>query len=98
MLTFGSLSEEGRSSGIQGDAIRNIHGSLTWVYDTGSGSINNSWGALYWNKNVENAHKTIIEPFSPSTGGINLDASKVVPTGLENRTKNRKIRIYKRIA
>lgn len=93
MLTFGSLSEEGRSNGIQGDAIRNIQGHFgtLYTYDLSD--------SIFFNYNTSGGAPKIgggsgpLDPYQ-----CNLDISRALPTAGENRTKNRKIRIYKRIA
>ena len=85
--TEGDLANVGRSSGIQGDAIRNITGHVkigTYARKT-SGSFNTY-------ERIEN------ESMNPDQGwnaDLNFDASRVVPTANENRVKNRLIRIYK---
>ena len=93
MLTFGSLSEEGRSNGIQGDAIRNIQGYFGTLY---TGDLS---GSIFFNYDTSGGAPKIgggSGPLNPYQ--CNLDISRALPTAAENRTKNRKIRIYKRIA
>lgn len=82
-------------SGRQGDAIRNITGSLT-----GIGS-HDEYGII-----SSGAFTHVIQ--NPNTGGgtasytavnsISFDASRVVPTAAENRPVNQTVRIWKRIA
>ena len=91
MLTFGSLSEEGRSDGIQQDAMQNATGSIQaflthWNIYTGVFSRTTRNEAAYYNTGEE------------KYSNINFDLSKVVRTSSETRGKNRKIRVYKRIA
>ena len=100
--TEGSLSEEGRSNGIQNYAIKNIVGSVPRGTDR---------GVFGPKSNI--VDKTTLLGISGSydttwvTGGgsgnkvyyLDFDASRVVNTSNnETRVKNRKIRIYKRIA
>lgn len=90
LRTEGSLSEKGRSNGIQGDAIRNITGTAPHILFRGSGGT----GAI----NVSSYHIMCASELGAGGSSFNFDASRVVPTANENRVKNRKIRIYKRIA
>ena len=94
--TEGSLSEEGRSNGIQGDAIRNIQGEYGYFIHG---------GLQITSKLFSYNHLGKIDSYLLGGQWTDLDAGKivfnansVVPTASENRTKNRKIRIYKRIA
>lgn len=94
--TEGSLSEEGRSNGIQGDAIRNIAGTIqimTANLAAPTGVFDYTWGfdKLFTFTAIETQDGW-------RHANTNFRASNVVPTSTENRTKNRKIRIYKRIA
>ena len=99
--TEGSLSEEGRSNGIQGDAIRNITGNFD-SYHNNNGNHNN-WKNSPFSFSYFTSPPSGFNPSGANNGilthiNINFNASKVVTTASENRTKNRKIRIYKRIA
>ncbi|WP_231849804.1 phage tail protein [Brachyspira pilosicoli] len=90
LRTEGSLSEEGRSNGIQGDAIRNITGTSPRIYFRSSGGT----GAI----KVPSYHVMCASEIGAGGSAFNFDASRVVPTANENRVKNRRIRIYQRIA
>lgn len=90
LLTFGSLSEEGRSNGIQGDAIRNIVGSI-------SGIMMWDCSGLYINKGSREQYLPWGEGKSLMDMSTNLQ-EQGYPTGSDIRVKNRLIRIYKRIA
>ena len=95
----GSLpADSGRSSGLQGDAIRNITGTFTapnyyqftatdWV---GSGALKQ---ANVKNSGYIGGSSTVFQ-----TSGIGFDASLVVPTASENRPVNRRFIIWKRTA
>ena len=48
----------------------NITGQVTWIYDVGSGSEENYWGSMYWNKNLEYNVKLVTAPFTPCSGTI----------------------------
>ena len=94
--TEGSLSEGGRSNGIQGDAIRNIQGEYGYFIHG---------GLQITSKLFSYNHLGKIDSYLLGGQWTDLDAGKivfnansVVPTASENRTKNRKIRVYKRIA
>ncbi|MEI0797575.1 hypothetical protein R4Q14_04510 [Brachyspira intermedia] len=94
MLTFGSLSEEGRSNGIQQDAMQVMTGYLGYIYC--NQIAENVDGILsYWKK--DDIIGMTVES-KASSSGLAIDNRKQVRTSTENRTKNRKIRIYKRIA
>ncbi|MEI0698057.1 hypothetical protein R4K92_03870 [Brachyspira intermedia] len=98
MLTFGSLSEEGRSNGIQGDAIQNIYGELS--------NIICAWGV------VKNGVLEIIgenptwplQAGTPNMGSaqartLKINTSYTIKTSNnETRGKNRKFRIHQRIS
>ena len=78
----------------QGDAIRNITGSLFYGYDAdGKIKSNSSAGALYYDES-EKLHDTDSYQSLVPDGGANawypskLDASRVVPTASENRPRN----------
>lgn len=96
MLTFGSLSEEGRSNGIQGDAIRNITGTVDGDYQIFAPLISGAFQSqITGGAGSGTARAASSGDF---VDGFNMDASRIVPTGSENRPKNRLIRIYKRVA
>ncbi|ULS52370.1 tail fiber protein [Pectobacterium carotovorum] len=78
----------------QGDAIRNITGSLFYGYDAdGKIKTNSSAGALYYDES-EKLRDTDIYLSVVNSGDANawyrskLDASRVVPTANENRPRN----------
>ncbi|MEI0579463.1 hypothetical protein [Brachyspira pilosicoli] len=96
MLTFGSLSEEGRSNGIQGDAIRNIVASVTGNF---------GWDAQQFAKFPApyNPQGTCLSWGAAGSGYVLRDLAFNLeymnyPIANEIRTKNRLIRIYRRIA
>lgn len=93
--TEGGNANEARTNGVQGDAIRNIVGECG-NYGNGVGSEYYSTGAMY----VRNYDGVSGE--SEATQGVSsiygFDASRVVPTGSENRPINRLIRVWKRIS
>lgn len=77
----------GNASGIgqtQGDAIRNIRGGIGEVlhteYSTGAVSVENIVGLRSYSLG------------SYSSGILNFDASRIVPTASENRPYNRSVR------
>lgn len=96
MLTFGSLSENGRSNGIQGDAGRNATGNFGHNYGSGlmsdtngaSGVFFGVGGGVYGVGDVQGGQKY----------HIGLDLSRAYTTANEFRVRNRLIRIYKRIS
>lgn len=77
------------ASGRQSDAIRNITGSFPMV---APGGYQNYMSGAFINSGYG----------GPSTGngayGVTFDASRVVPTAPENRSVNRTIRLWERIA
>lgn len=86
--TEGTLAADGRADGIQGDAIRNITGSLQ-LHAAGSSPE----GAITRTATGARA--------DGSSGGgtlMGFDASLVVPTASENRVANRLIRVWERTA
>ncbi|MEI0447887.1 phage tail protein [Brachyspira intermedia] len=95
--TEGSLSEEGRSNGIQQDAMQKLTGTIH-TYNTqehriimdGTGCFSIESGGGYGS----NSDTGLLQV----SQGVKFDNSKQARTSTENRTKNRKIRIYKRIA
>ncbi|AEM20741.1 putative Hvp 101 VSH-1 tail protein [Brachyspira intermedia PWS/A] len=95
--TEGSLSEEGRSNGIQQDAMQKLTGTIH-TYNTqnhkiimdGTGCFSIESGGGYGS----NSDTGLLQV----SQGVKFDNSKRARTSTENRTKNRKIRIYKRIA
>ena len=92
MLTFGSLSENGRSNGIQGDAGRNATASF---FIRGSIAMQSS-GVLVGAFNTKSWASSYTNTDSPSS--ITLDLSRAYTTANEFRVRNRLIRIYKRIS
>ena len=91
--TEGSLSEEGRVNGLQGDAMQHLTGStwaFLWKQTTANGILNSTYGS---NKYA----------LSPNADGLCNDATlyidnaRQVRTASENRAKNRLIRVYERI-
>ena len=92
--TEGDLANVGRSSGIQGDAIRNITG----FFDTAHCNNGNHEN---WNGKLFSYATITFNSFNSDGAGIwshvntGFNASRVVPTANENRVKNRLIRIYK---
>lgn len=93
--TEGGNANEARTNGVQGDAIRNIVGECG-NYGNGTGSDYYSSGAMYVRNYAD------ISGESEDTQGVSsiygFDASRVVPTGSENRPINRLIRVWKRIS
>lgn len=92
--TEGSFSNEGRGSdGIQGDAIRNITGS-TWAIalktDVGGGALYQQLGA--------NSVLVLHQAGGHTDSIFTFNASRAVPTGSENRMRNRLMRVWQRIA
>ncbi|SUW04285.1 hypothetical protein [Brachyspira pilosicoli] len=95
MLTFGSLSENGRSNGIQGDAGRNATGSLGLRNNTGI-TDNVTSGIIYQGSQFANG---IPQDYNFTRGSkIEIDLSRAYTTANEFRVRNRLIRIYKRIS
>lgn len=84
----GMLNENGSNIGnnvgsYQGDAIRNITGQIGG-FDAYSVIAGNTWGAFYaisgkYKGNKENDYDNAV---------VGFDASRVVPTGADNRPKN----------
>ena len=93
MLTFGSLSENGRSNGIQGDAGRNATGGFYLIY-----AKNNNTGVFY--DAYQPGNGSGLADYNPywQVGRINMDLSRAYTTANEFRVRNRLIRIYKRIS
>ena len=92
--TEGALAAADRSSGVQGDAIRNIQGGF-WGFkrnlqsplQTGPFTLTGSWNAA------------VNAGAGDDWGAVyDFDASKVVPTAEENRVTNRLIRVWERTA
>jgi len=76
----------------QGDAIRNITGSII-AYQTGNNGVvmpNGVSGALAtYNSGSNNTVDPVAQSSSPSTNyGVEFNASRVVPTSTENRPRN----------
>ncbi|MEI0492058.1 hypothetical protein R4J17_06405 [Brachyspira intermedia] len=94
--TEGSLSEEGRSNGIQGDAIRNIQGEYGYFIHGGLQITSQLFSYNHLGK--IDSYLLGGQWTDLDAGKIVFNANSVVPTASENRTKNRKIRVYKRIA
>ena len=96
LRTEGSLSENGRSNGIQGDAGRNATGKFGHNYGSGlmsdtngaSGVFFGVGGGVYGVGDVQGGQKY----------HIGLDLSRAYTTANEFRVRNRLIRIYKRIS
>ncbi|WP_300752238.1 hypothetical protein [uncultured Brachyspira sp.] len=101
--TEGSLSEEGRSNGIQGDAVRNIYGTFPFMSWSSDGqpyqsgffkiSVVNSEGPVTTYTNTLPYPKWV-----NSRAEIIFNNSGIPISNNEIRSKNRKIRVYKRIA
>ena len=94
--TEGSLSEEGRSNGIQGDAIQRFTSafrSYSWI------TANGQNGVLKWEYRTDYSRAST-EPANLNTSDIlyTLDSNLQIRSSNETRSKNRKIRVYKRIA
>lgn len=82
----GGFANENRSGLLQGDAIRNITGIINGFYSFSR--TNAFFGALYWFSEANKAQNSNILLNIPSFVDIGFDASKVVPTGSENRSTN----------
>ena len=96
MLTFGSLSEESRSNGIQNDSIQNIVGNFGRCFQL---KDTLPTGPFRYTKNGHNPFKfgnVVSETILSRYYEFNLSLS--AKTSSETRSKNRKIRVYKRIA
>ena len=93
LRTEGSLSENGRSNGIQGDAGRNATGGFYLIY-----AKNNTAGVFYDADQPGNGSG--LADYNPywQIGRINMDLSRAYTTANEFRVRNRLIRIYKRIS
>ena len=93
LRTEGSLSENGRSNGIQGDAGRNATGGFYLIY-----AKNNTSGVFYDADQLGNGSG--LPDYNPywQVGRINMDLSRAYTTANEFRVRNRLIRIYKRIS
>ena len=94
--TEGSLSEGGRSNGIQGDAIQRFTSafrSYSWI------TANGQNGVLKWEYRTDYSRAST-EPANLNTSDIRytLDSNLQIRSSNETRSKNRKIRVYKRIA
>ena len=94
LRTEGSLSEEGRVNGLQGDAMQHMTGStwaFLWKQATPNGILNCALGSSRYtlSSNVNNS-------FCDAT--LYIDNARQVRTASENRVKNRLIRVYERIA
>jgi hypothetical protein len=89
--TEGGNSAEVRSAGLQGDAIRNIIGNINI---SNYGSAGTPAGAFYevGSNGLSFSNYTLIG------NRLYMDASRVVPTGLDNRPINRYIKIWRRTA
>ena len=91
--TEGTLAAAGRSSGVQGDAIRNITGSF------GPNATNNAASAQAANGAFGLSTGTNGRAADGGTSRVySFDASRVVPTASENRVLNRLIRVWERTA
>ena len=102
-LTFGSLSEEGRSNGIQGDAVRNLSGMLGFMSWSSNGkpSQNGCFQTSVINSEGIATIDTSMSPYPKwvnSRAEINFNNLSISISNNEIRSKNRKIRVYKRIA
>ena len=91
LRTEGSLSEEGRSNGFQGDAGRNATFSLT---NTRFDTVLHSNGV----STTRNSGSTKLQLGTGGSKDIDVNLSRAYITANEFRTRNRLIRIYKRIA
>lgn len=96
--TEGTLAAADRSSGVQGDAIRNITGSTySSMGGSGAGIFASGTGAFV-------AASASSDPVVNTTGSgqcfrsLAFNASRMVPTAEENRVKNRLIRVWERTA
>ena len=94
-ITEGGFSDENRVNGIQEDAIKNIMGYVGHIYSQQQGSSGTEYGALYWGENTNYA--AAVEQ-RPGNTILRFDASKIVRTGSNVRMKNRRKRIFFRIA
>ncbi|WP_288685188.1 hypothetical protein [uncultured Brachyspira sp.] len=93
LRTEGSLSKNGRSNGIQGDAGRNATGSFYLIY-----AKNNTSGVFYDADQPGNGSGLADYNLYWQVGRINMDLSRAYTTANEFRVRNRLIRIYKRIS
>lgn len=90
--TEGTLAAEGRSGGVQGDAIRNITGgSGTGALIGDASTLSGAFAGA-----ASSARATTGSTYGTTT--FNFDASREVPTATENRVKNRLIRVWERTA
>ncbi len=85
----GSSSDKRNSAGIQSDAIRNIYGTtMGFIREDGRGTSDGAFRHHY-----DCGHEA-----SKGTGNhsyhLSFNASRVVPTGKDNRPKNRLMRIW----
>jgi hypothetical protein len=73
----------------QGDAIRNITGSITGISETFSkAAASGATSALYKSADTPSAEATPKDVDDTNAGTLSFDASKSVPTAPENRPKN----------
>lgn len=76
-----NIDSNRRLGSSQGDAIRNITGTVDSITDNG-----NAWGAFATSNNAKT--KQAVDWNASGNHAFNFDASRVVPTANENRPRN----------
>jgi len=89
--TEGGKSAEYRNYGLQEDAIRNITGAI--IIGTGVWNFLSPSALTAWSWTTRGSTQGTI-----ANDSIDFDASRVVPTGSENRPINRYIKVWRRTA
>ena len=72
----------------QGDAIRNMDGSVSALYSADSRPTSMPTGVFYWADTNGQYTAQIYDSGNPGWVGLLFDASRVVPTAVENRPVN----------
>ena len=75
----------------QGDAIRNMDGSVSALYSADSRPTSTPTGVFYWDNTNGQYTAQIYDSGNPGWLGLVFDASRVVPTAAENRPINKAV-------